>query len=242
MHNDMIVTHYETCLAEFYSWMFGDFDQKVDDNYQLFKNNGIVPRGSGIAVDLGGGPGFQSIALAKLGFRVTAIDLCRTLLDELEQRGAGLDIHPVLDDLGKFRDHVKSAEVIVCMGDTLVHLESFDAIMKLVEDMYATLETGGKCVITYRDLSHELQGVDRVIPVKSDKTTVMTAFLEYGTDHVIVNDIIYRNTDGKWNLKKSQYRKLRCSRDSIQELMQKTGFNLVLDQMDRGFVTLVGMK
>ncbi len=64
--------HYENHLAEFYSWMFGDFEKKMNEASEFFVNHGIKPEGNSSALDLGSGSGLQSIPLAKLGFKVTA--------------------------------------------------------------------------------------------------------------------------------------------------------------------------
>ena len=67
--------HYDGVLAQHYSRMFGDFETKVDEQRALLERLGVTARPSGgLAVDLGCGSGFQSVALARLGFRVLAVD------------------------------------------------------------------------------------------------------------------------------------------------------------------------
>jgi SAM-dependent methyltransferase len=76
--------HYEQLLAEHYIWMFGvPFEQKVAEQKTLLEPFASslparLPRGP--AVDLGCGPGFQTIALAELGFApVIAVDISKDL-------------------------------------------------------------------------------------------------------------------------------------------------------------------
>ena len=76
--------HYSKVLGNVYSCMFGGFDSGIRQNIEFFKKYNINPIGSGLAIDLGAGCGFQSIPLAQLGFVVTAIDLDQYLLDELK--------------------------------------------------------------------------------------------------------------------------------------------------------------
>lgn len=50
------------------------------------------------ALDIGCGPGFLSIVLAKLGFKVTAIDSCEPMIKEAKRNASGLDIEFFLSD------------------------------------------------------------------------------------------------------------------------------------------------
>src|SRR5688500_19877668 len=109
--------HYDKHLGNFYSWMTGDFDQKQREHQEIFRNFNIHPAQNNFAIDLGCGHGIQSVALANLGFRVSAVDFNRQLLDELQHRKQGLEINLFESDLIEFlRKWETRAHVIVCMG------------------------------------------------------------------------------------------------------------------------------
>jgi len=83
--------HYDEVLSPYYSRIFGDFETKVGEQQTLLERLGTrAVHRDGIAVDLGCGSGFQSIALARLGFRVLAIDFCSRLVEELNERASEL--------------------------------------------------------------------------------------------------------------------------------------------------------
>lgn len=235
--------HYENVLSEVYVWMFDGFDNGLKKNTDFFKMHKISPTRSGVAIDLGAGCGFQSIPLAKAGFTVTAFDLDNKLLSELESHSAQLPIKIVQDDLVDFDKHIKgNAELIVCMTDTLCHLESKGSVVSLFKKVMASLEESGQFIITFRDLSFELSGLDRFIPVKSDDNTVFTCFLEYEPETVKVHDLVYRKKDGNWCLNKSYYKKLRLSREWINEQLSTVGFTKIESTTDKGFVTVIAVK
>ncbi len=214
-----VANHYETLLAEHYTWMFGaSFDQKVSEQRALLELLDVTAPtagSAGVAMDLGCGSGFQSVALADIGFRqVIAVDTSAKLLAELAAHRAGRGIQPLLADLSAPQNFAKpeSADLIACMGDTLTHLPGKDEIRKLFEDSYRALVPGGLIVLTFRDLTSAASGLDRFIPVRGDADKIMTCFLEYESpETVVVHDLIHVRTGTEWALHKSSYRKLRLA-------------------------------
>ncbi|MBN1905848.1 MAG: class I SAM-dependent methyltransferase [Deltaproteobacteria bacterium] len=235
--------HYEEVLADVYSWMYGGFENGLQRNREFIAKHRLTPKRSAIAVDLGAGSGFQSIPIAEAGYQVTAIDLSARLLDELKTNSKGLPINVVQGDLLEFDSIVNNKpELIVCMTDTIVHLDSKENVSALFSKVFNALEPCGKFVITFRDLTHELKDHDRFIPVRSDDNTVFTCFLEYEPETVKVHDIVYRKIDGKWNLSKSFFRKLRLSRDWVEGQLMQFGFKILVTDFENGFITIIGQK
>jgi SAM-dependent methyltransferase len=238
-----VETHYDQLLSDVYSWMFGGFERGTEQNAAFFRERGITPAGSGTAVDLGSGCGFQSIPLAEAGFSVTAVDIDAKLLGELERHRWNLPIRTVRDDLIAFDRHVEGpVELIVCMTDTLLHLESRDEAARLFRNARAALEEGGRLVLTFRDLTSELTELDRFIPVRSDASTVFTCFLEYEPQTVKVHDLVYRRDGERWALSKSWYRKLRLSKAWVDRQLAGAGFTSVDSTVDGGLVTVMAMR
>jgi SAM-dependent methyltransferase len=227
--NDAI-RHYDELLAEHYSWMVGvPFAQKVAEQKALLLELGLGAGQRGVAIDLGCGPGYQAVALADLGYsRVIAIDTSKTLLDELAALKGDRPIEPVLDDMRRFARHVPAAgaDAVICMGDALTHLESHADVSGLLADAHAALAPGGRLVLTFRDMSQELAGLDRFIPVQSDANRVMVCFLEYEPQTVIVHDLIHSRNGEDWALRKSSYRKLRIAAEDIVRQLRGLGFEI----------------
>jgi 2-polyprenyl-3-methyl-5-hydroxy-6-metoxy-1,4-benzoquinol methylase len=123
--------HYDEFLAPVYSWILGDFENAYQVNVEFFASLELSAERGDVAVDLGCGPGCQSLPLAERGFRVVAIDFCQELLDELTERAGDLQITTVCDDLIEFDKHIdEPPALVVCMGDTLVHLPDTASVDK----------------------------------------------------------------------------------------------------------------
>ena len=231
--------HYNEVLSDVYSWVYGGFENGIQRNAEFFNKQKLSPQGSGIAIDLGAGCGFQSIPLAKAGYSVTAIDLDAKLLSELARNSDGLQITTIKGNLIDFDKSLNtSAELIVCMTDTILHLESKEKVASLFAKAFAALEAGGKFIITFRDLTYELKDADRILPVRSDENTIFTCFLEYEPETVKVHDIVYQKSAGGWSLSKSFYRKLRLSEAWVSEKLSRSGFSKIDSIVENGVLTI----
>jgi len=235
--------HYDKHLAHFYSWMLGNFEEKLQTQLDFFKRNNIRPGISNVAIDLGAGNGLQSISLTKLGFTVTAVDFNKQLLDELIVRKQDLPIGIVFDDITDFiRTYDQVSSVIVCMGDTITHLESVNHVEQLLKDISEHLERNGKVVISFRELIGEQKNEERFIPVRSDEKRILTCFLEYFPNYVMVHDILYELQSGKWLQKVSCYPKLRLSEAFISKTLERYNVRTLSTERLSGMLYLVGQK
>ncbi len=232
--NDAI-RHYDELLAEHYSWMVGvPFEEKAAEQKALLMELGLRNGEGGTAIDLGSGPGYQSAALADLGYgRVIAIDTSQALLDELAAQKGTRPIEPLFADMCRFADHVRpgSVNAIVCMGDALTHLESHQDVSGILADAFKALAPGGRLILTFRDMSEALTGLDRFIPVQSDADRVMVCFLEYEPQTVVVHDLIHSRTETGWTMRRSCYRKLRVSSDEVVRQLKQLGFEIDVNRM-----------
>ncbi len=232
--------HYDAVLSPHYSRLLGDFDAKVVEQQALLKRLGVsVSRPGAMAVDLGCGSGVHSIALARLGFRVLAVDFCRPLLAELRERGAGLPVEAVSGDIRDVETLVPpGAEVVVCMGDTLSHLERAGDLPRLFASVATRLIAGGCFVLTFRHLGTELRDLDRFLPLHASDDVIMACMLEYEATTVKVHDLVWvRERDG-WTFHKGAYRKLRLTADAVTAHLVSAGFTVERHAAPGGMVAL----
>ena len=231
-----VVQHYASHLAPIYVWMTGGVESALKTGEEDVVS--LIP-GRGQAVDLGAGFGMHSVALARAGYEVIAIDQSQPLLQTLAEAGAGLMIRTVEADLLHFRDVLKArVELIVCMGDTLTHLESFEQVEQLARDISASLLPGGRFVATFRDYTDPASGDARFIPVRSDADRILTCFLESLPGHIIVHDVLHERSGSVWTLKVSSYPKLRLAPAEVQRVLTKAGLATSVEAGPRGMVRI----
>lgn len=229
-----VVDHYENHLAPIYSWMAGGVGPALSLGTAEMSTLVGAP---GYAVDLGAGFGMHSIPLARAGFRLLAIDTSAYLLGELRQHAGGLPVTALQADLRDFARHLSSrADLILCMGDTLTHLQSEEEIAQLFRDVAASLRPGGRFVATFRDYRTLPQGDRRFIPVRSDLRRIHTCFLEQIAERVVVHDIVHEAGTEGWSMKVSSYAKLRLAPDVVTRAAEAAGLRCHSMPASRGML------
>jgi len=235
--------HYANHLGAIYSWMSGGVEAALVRGGVELDALQIQSSGGGRAVDLGAGFGMHSIPLARRGFSVLAIDSSSELLRELVGHAGVLPIQIVHGDLLGFRDHLKAEpDAVFCMGDTLAHLPSLQAIELLIADVAAALRDGGVFVLTFRDYSAALTGEQRFIPVRSDAERILTCFLEYEDAHVTVHDLLHEREGARWELRVSSYRKLRLAPEWVCGALVARGFEVRREAGLGGMIRLAARR
>lgn len=235
--------HYDRHLGPVYAWLAGGIEAALERGAEEVEEVGLTPKGSALAVDLGAGFGMHAIPLARRGFHVLALEGCAELLDTLQARSGALPIETVRGDLRSYRRHLTGPpELVLCMGDTLTHLPDEASVARLVGDVAADLEPGGRFVLTLRDYSIPLTGEQRFIPVRGDANRILTCFLEYEGSRVTVHDLLHERSGTEWSLRVSAYRKLRLAPEDLVDLLRESGLSVDRSTGPSGMVRLVARR
>ena len=201
---------------------------------------GIKLSADTVALDLGAGFGMHAIPLARAGCAVTAVDESPELLNELRMRGAGLPIRAVEGDLLSAANYVDVApQIVLCMGDTLTHIQTKEEIASLFHEVASFLAPGGLFAMTFRDYTAPATAEKRFIPVRSDDRRIHTCFLEEGPTHMVVHDILHERMDDTWRMKVSSYPKLRLSPQWAVNALRTVGLSPTAGAGPRGMVQIV---
>ncbi|MFQ3669819.1 MAG: methyltransferase domain-containing protein, partial [Verrucomicrobiia bacterium] len=195
-----------------------------------------------LAVDLGAGFGMHSIPLARAGFRVVSIDTSELLLSELSALAGDLSIDIRCGDLLDFATFLPAdlrPRLILCMGDTLTHLDDFNSVRRLAQIVAENLERGGRFLATFRDYTQLPRGDARFIPVRSSDDRIFTCFLEEHPEHVQVHDIVHERREGGWTTRVSSYRKLRLDPERARQAFVSLGLKAKVEPGPRGMQRLI---
>jgi SAM-dependent methyltransferase len=235
--------HYDQLLGPVYAWMAGGIEPALERGAAELDAIGAHPSNGSVAVDLGAGFGMHAIPLARRGFDVVAIDSSAVMLDELSRQAAELPVQAICDDLLSFPRHLSlRPELVLCMGDTLVHLPDEKSVVRLVATVAESLGEAGRFVITLRDYSAPLTGPQRFIPVRSDENRIFVCFLEYTGSRVTVTDILHEREGSQWKMSVSTYEKLRITPEWLDDLLRRSGFAVTRDVNASGMLRFVARR
>lgn len=235
--------HYDNHLGGIYSWMCGDFEEKLQVFQQFLSETNMLPVSSKVAIDLGAGHGIQAKSLALSGFDVFAIDFNTQLLHELENNTKNLPVHTIHEDIRLVKKYKKlNPELILCMGDTIAHLDSMSDIELFLKHIFETLNKKGKFILSFRDYGTELTDESRFIPVKSDSNKILMCFLEYFPQSVKVTDILYTRTHENWTQTVSSYNKVRVTKENIHRSLDHAGFKVTYIDTKNRMITVIAEK
>ncbi|MFN0070917.1 MAG: class I SAM-dependent methyltransferase [Chloroflexota bacterium] len=235
-----VAEHYAIHLGPIYIWMAGGSEAALQAGAAEIEALNLPLADGVLVIDLGAGFGMHTIPLARRGARVVAIDTSSELLRALSKLGSTLRVQAVNDDLLAFQRHITEApSAILCMGDTITQLPDVGAVESLFERASVELPPGGRFVVSFRDYPVPRIADKRFIPVRADDTCVLTCFLEYEPEAVLVHDILHQRTPEGWQTRVSHYRKLRLSPEYLIASLQSRGLNVHREAGTMGMVRLV---
>ncbi|MBI5816056.1 MAG: class I SAM-dependent methyltransferase [Nitrospinae bacterium] len=238
-----ITGHYESLLADVYTWMCGGREAKVRENESLFEKWDMLPRLSGVAFDLGAGPGFAASPLARRGYKVTAVDTSRKLLDELSASADGKSIKTLCADMMDIRRLAGGpVELVTVMGDTISHLPAHESLETLLRDIYKTLEPGGGLILSFRDQPASPSGIVKKFTVMADDTREFHCEITYERERIKVTDTIRVRIPGGWDERSGTYHKIRLTDDHVMASLAQAGFTVEAREVVGGLSAVMAGK
>jgi SAM-dependent methyltransferase len=223
--NADVKAHYNDLLGPVYSWTLGDFDARVSASAKLIGETIGASHHGKRALDLGCGTGVQTLALCRLGFAVTGVDFSEEILKEYRERTRAADVSLLVADIANF-EAGRDFDMALCFGDTVSHLQTWDAVRALFRCVHQSLRAGGHFLLASRDHSHVYTGTDRFLLIQADETRSMICTLEDEGEHVRVTDLITEHKDRKSSLRTSSYLKLRVSPHALVKELEASGFDV----------------
>lgn len=148
--------------------------------------------GRGNVLDIGCGQGRDAIPLAKLGYRVTGIDVSKLGIDQMLEKAKklNLDIKGIVTDMFSFEID-KQYDIVLL--DSMLHFEKNDKVKEiaLIKRIENNLKKGGiLCICIWKSKEKEKIVMDILTESKSEWTIINNSYVNYTfmderTDHKV---------------------------------------------------------
>jgi len=144
-------------VGAFYDALAGDYDQMVDWAERLQVEGEWLRQqlaGAQRVLDAGCGSGGHALAFARWGHQVVGADLSRGMIGRAREAAqtAGLDIMFIEAGFGEIaRQTGGDFDAVTCLGNSLPHLLSREALAAALRDFAALLRPGGILILQNRN-------------------------------------------------------------------------------------------
>jgi glycine/sarcosine N-methyltransferase len=153
-------------------------------------------------LDLACGTGNYSIALAELGCSVTAVDLDESMVHNLnkkaQQQNLDIDAH-VMDMKSIDKLNNNKYDMILCIGNSLVHLENMEEIKELIYKLHSLLNEDGVLIIQIVNYDRILKFNIKELPTidRSEQGVKFIRKYDYKNNKILFNGKLIVNERGE---------------------------------------------
>lgn len=188
-------------------------------------------------LDAACGTGMHALALAKAGYEVAGADFFKEMISKARQNAsaAKLDLRFEVSGFGMLSKTFTDArfDVLLCLGNSLPHVLSLDALQEAVKDFYDCLRPGGLLMIQNRNFDAVMRKKDRWMEPQvfreGEEEWIFQRFYDFNQDGSIRFNIVnlHRKADSEWNSNVVSTRLMPQLRDEMEAQLVEAGFHQV---------------
>ena len=180
------------------------------------------------------GTGHHAIALAQQGYQVMGADLSAAMVERAREHAvtAGASVVFQVAGLGELAALDETFDAVLCLGNSLPHLLTPQALAEALADFAAVLEPGGLLVIQNRNFDMVWAAQERFMPPQAhrdgDQEWLFLRFYDFHEGTLSFNMIRLRRTEQGWeqDVESTELRPLL--RDELASGLEAAGFEPVL--------------
>lgn len=194
----------------------------------LFQRHGVRR-----VLDAACGTGHHALALAQRGYQVVGTDLSQAMVERARENAAkqGLDVTFAVAGLGQSSSLGQTFDAAICLGNSLPHLLSAEAVNATLADFAHVLEPGGLLVIQNRNFDKVWAEKERFMPPQSfnggEGEWLFLRFYDFHPETVTFNMLRLRRTEAGWEQDVDSTELRPIFRDDLARGLAAAGFDRV---------------
>ena len=176
--------------------------------YELpFIEQQLAASGARRVLDTACGTGMHAIALAQRGYNVTGADLSVGMVERARENAAavGSEVRFVVAGFGELAAGVGNGfDALLCLGNSLPHVLTADALHEALTDFAAVLRSGGLLLVQNRNFDEVLARGERWMPPQAhregSREWLFIRFYDFNPDGTLTFNILTLRRDeaGEW--------------------------------------------
>jgi glycine/sarcosine N-methyltransferase len=198
-------------------------------------------------LDAAAGTGMHAIALAKLGYSVTGVDISTGMVDAARRNASEAEehVHFAVAGFGKTattlmaeKDGVDLTgkipfDVVLCLGNSLPHVESNRELVEALRDFFACLSADGLLILQSRNFDAVIAGQERWMEPQSYKNSkgewIFLRFYDFLPDgHIQFNIVTLKRMTGiDWKQSVMETRLFPITQSILLMALNESGFDRI---------------
>lgn len=218
-----------------YDALAADYDRFVNWEGRLahelpFFDRLLGERGLQRVLDAACGTGQHAIALARRGYRMVGADLSAAMVERAQENAAaaGVEARFVVAGFGQLAALGETFDAALCLGNSLPHLLTAEAISAALADFAAALRSGGLLVIQNRNFDRVWAERQRFMEPQScrdgDDEWLFVRFYDFHKDTITFNMLRLRRTGEGWGQDVQSTELRPIFRDDLAAALAGAGF------------------
>jgi len=226
---------------EFYDRLARLFDVMTDWQARLarempFLQRTLDRRRARTILDTACGTGWHSITLAQKGYAAAGCDASPQMIERARANAdkARVKVRFEVADFGRLDKFSETFDAVLCLGNSLPHLLSQEALVKAMRQMRGKLEKGG--VLILHNLNYDMRMVKkpRFFAANGTADALVWRFADYGSEFITFHTGLFeRKTEGtgqgpvSWSVQVNSTLQRPLLQKDLGEALAQAGFGTV---------------
>ena len=144
-------------------------------------------------LDTACGTGWHSIALAQRGYTAAGCDASPAMIEKARANAgqAHVSVHFEVADFTQINKFPAAFDAIFCLGNSLPHLLSQEALVDALRNMRARLHSGGVLILHNLNYDLRLQKRPRFFSANGNADTLVWRFADYGPEFITFHTALF---------------------------------------------------
>lgn len=194
-------------------------------------------------LDTATGTGMHAIALAQKGYIVSGVDISEGMIDVARQNAEAVSADVffttaafggIAKEMNFFPEgKVGPYDVILCLGNSLPHVEGPAGLQAALNDLAACLQPGGLLILQNRNFDSVLEKKERWMEPQTynenGEETLYLRFYDFLPDGIIEFNIVTlkRTPQGGWDQSIMETRLFPITRSVLEKALADAGFSSI---------------